>query len=52
MSAILFWTAGIVNEKHDIDAVDLEQLHKEAAITDRVKSHVLHVIRRQRPVVR
>ena len=45
------WTTGIVDKKHDVDAVQLKQLHDEAAITDRIESHALHVIGRQRSVV-
>jgi len=45
-------TARVVDYQHDVDAIDLHELHQEDAISDRVQSHHLHVLRRQLAVLR
>lgn len=36
--------ARIVDNQHDIDTVDLQQVHKEAAVSLRVQAHSTHML--------
>ena len=45
-------TARVVDNQHDVDAVDLDEFHEKDAVADRVEAHQLHVLRRELPVLR
>lgn len=39
--------AGVVDNQHDVDAVDFQQVHKEAAVALRIQPHGSHVLSSQ-----